>query len=157
MTILVVHDSAYGNTAKIADAIAAVLPDAGPAHRITEIAAGSLPQALSLLVAGSPTQGGQPTKAMQQWVASIAPARLAGVRVSAFDTRMEPKAQGFALKLLMGIIGFAAPRILSGLEARGGIAAAPAEGFVVEGREGPLRQGELERAAAWARSLIETA
>jgi len=30
----------------------------------------------------------------------------------------------------------------------------PPEGFFVEGTEGPLRDGELERAAAWARQIV---
>jgi hypothetical protein len=33
----------------------------------------------------------------------------------------------------------------------GGRLVAPPEGFAVEGTEGPLKQGELERAAEWAR------
>jgi hypothetical protein len=28
------------------------------------------------------------------------------------------------------------------------------EGFYVQGTEGPLKQGELERAASWARQII---
>jgi len=29
------------------------------------------------------------------------------------------------------------------------------EGFLVKGKKGPLKEGELERAAGWARSLLE--
>ena len=32
---------------------------------------------------------------------------------------------------------------------------APPEGFVVQGKEGPLREGELERAGVWARGIAE--
>ncbi len=35
----------------------------------------------------------------------------------------------------------------------GGELAAPAEGFFVVDTEGPLQEGELERAAAWARQV----
>jgi len=28
------------------------------------------------------------------------------------------------------------------------------EGFIVEGKEGPLKEGEVERAAAWAKTLL---
>jgi hypothetical protein len=54
----------------------------------------------------------------------------------------------------MKVIGYAAPRISSGLQAKGGRLAAAPEGFIVEDKEGPLKQGELERAASWARSLV---
>jgi len=30
-----------------------------------------------------------------------------------------------------------------------------AEGFFVNGKEGPLKDGELERAGAWAKSLFD--
>jgi hypothetical protein len=56
----------------------------------------------------------------------------------------------------MKIIGYAAPRIAGGLQAKGGRLAAPPEGFFVQEKEGPLKQGELERAASWAKSLAET-
>jgi hypothetical protein len=29
----------------------------------------------------------------------------------------------------------------------------PGEGFFVNGKEGPLKEGELERAASWAKEL----
>ncbi|HDQ73031.1 MAG TPA: flavodoxin family protein [Chloroflexi bacterium] len=45
-----------------------------------------------------------------------------------------------------------------GCEARlikkGGIRAMPSAGFFVEGEKGPLRDGELERAADWARRIL---
>jgi flavodoxin len=153
MTALVVYDSAYGNTARIADAVAVVLEGREKAHLIQHVDPADLPLTTQLLVVGSPTQGGQPTKAMQAWLKDIPQDRLAGLRVAAFDTRMQARDQGMALRLLMNVIGYAAPRILEKLQARGGIAAAAAEGFVVEGREGPLHEGELERAGAWAKSL----
>jgi hypothetical protein len=40
------------------------------------------------------------------------------------------------------------------LEALGATLVADPEGFVVKGKEGPLVEDELERAAAWARSLL---
>jgi len=49
--------------------------------------------------------------------------------------------------------GYAAPRIAEQLEKAGGTLIAPAEGFFVVDKEGPLRDGELERAAAWGGTL----
>jgi hypothetical protein len=51
--------------------------------------------------------------------------------------------------------GYAAPRIARALEKKGGNLAAPPEGFFVEDKEGPLKAGELERAAGWAKELAK--
>ena len=50
--------------------------------------------------------------------------------------------------------GYAAPRIVRSLVGNGGSLLAPPEGFVVLGIEGPLKAGELERAASWATELV---
>jgi flavodoxin I len=151
VTALVVYDSAYGNTEKIAAAIGAAIPGS-EVRRIGAVDPAALP-VLGRLIVGSPTQGGQPTKATQAWLAAIPKDRLAGVEVAAFDTRMAASDQGLALRFIMGVIGYAASRILTALEARGGSSIASAEGFVVNGKEGPLHEGELDRAGAWARAL----
>lgn len=155
MNLLVVYDTRYGNTEKIAAAIASGLGERVPAHPIDKIDPTALP-ALDVLVVGSPTQGGRPTAALQAWLARLPAGKLNGVRVGAFDTRIEARDHGFLLRALMGVIGFAAQPILDSLEAAGGVTAAAPEGFIVEGREGPLRQGETERAAAWGKALLPT-
>ena len=45
-------------------------------------------------------------------------------------------------------------RISEGLEKRGGQLAMPPEGFYVGITEGHLLEGELERAAEWARAVL---
>ncbi len=85
--------------------------------------------------------------------------RLAGdglrdVKVAAFDTRF--KADEVESRLTRFVVrkgGYAAPRIAEQLEKAGGTLAAPPEGFFVVEKEGPLREGELERAAAWGAAL----
>jgi hypothetical protein len=52
--------------------------------------------------------------------------------------------------------GYAAKRIADQLKKAGGNLIVPSEGFYVEDTEGPLKAGELERAAAWAKDLLET-
>ena len=151
MTTLIVYDSAYGNTGRLAEAVATALPGS-IVRRIGEVNPANLPPA-KIIIAGSPTQGGRPTKGMQAWLAAIPRGGLNGVAVAAFDTRIAAKEQGFALRLIMGVIGYAAPRVLEAMQGRGGLAVTSPEGFIVDGREGPLHAGELDRAAAWARSL----
>ena len=49
--------------------------------------------------------------------------------------------------------GSAAKAILSKLDGHGYRAAASAQRFVVQGKYGPLREGELERAKAWGAEM----
>ena len=72
-----------------------------------------------------------------------------GKRVAAFDTRISQK--------WVGIFGYAAGKIARNLKKKGGNLIALPEGFFVEGTQGPLKEGELERAAGWASALVETA
>jgi flavodoxin I len=66
--------------------------------------------------------------------------------VAGFDTRMTSK--------LITLFGTAAPKIAKALEKKGGTLVGPAAGFYVTGGEGPLKDGEIERAAAWAKGLV---
>jgi hypothetical protein len=47
-------------------------------------------------------------------------------------------------------------RIANNLKGKGGNLVAPPEGFFVTGKEGPLKEGELERAAGWAKGIVES-
>jgi flavodoxin len=154
---LVVYDSQWGNTEKIARAIGAALgaePDVlvlpvGQATPERLTASG-----LDLLVVGSPTQGFRPTKPVAELLKRLPEGGLDGVAAAAFDTRF--KADEVESRLTRFVVrkgGYAAPRIAEQLEEAGGTLAAPAEGFFVVDKEGPLREGELERATAWAEGL----
>jgi flavodoxin I len=149
MKSFVIYDSQFGNTKQVAEIIASAL-------YATALPVGSAPasmEGIDLLVVGSPTQGGRPTAKIMAFLDGVPPQALAGTAVAAFDTRLAPSGQSFPLRVLMRIIGFAAPRLTSRMTARGGRLLIPPEGFIVDGREGPLHPGEAERAAAWAVSL----
>jgi flavodoxin len=153
MKALVLYDSLYGNTERIAQAITAAL---GPDATAVSLA-GFQPEQFGgtdLLVVGSPTQGGRPTAGLKKFFDGLPPDALRAVRVAAFDTRFAPADHGVGLRLVIRIFGFAAPRIAKTLERKGGVLVVPPEGFSVLDKEGPLRDGELERAAAWARALV---
>lgn len=150
MTTLVLYDSAYGNTAKVAQAIAEVI--GAQAMRATDVRAPDWSQ-LTLLVVGSPTQGGRPTQALQAVLSAMTDHALANIWVAAFDTRFALNEHGFALKLVMKTVGYAANRIAKVLIRKGGSLAVQPEGFIVTGKEGPLKDGELERAKQWANTL----
>jgi flavodoxin len=112
-------------------------------------AAGADVKALDLLVVGSPTHGGWFTEAVKGWLDQVPATALQGIRVAAFDTRTPPT-------ILSRIFGYAAPRIADRLEKKGGTLLVPPEGFFVQGIKGPLNEGELERAADWAKKIVES-
>jgi flavodoxin len=154
--VLVVYDSTYGNTEKVAQAIAGAIASEATveAKRVGEVALDAM-GALDLLVVGSPTQGFRPTKAVMEFLKRLRSVGLKGMTVAAFDTRFDAaKLQSGALRLLVKTGGYAAPRINSDLQKAGGAPVVPPEGFFVEDTEGPIRPGELERAATWARSVL---
>ncbi len=143
MKALVVYDSTYGNTETVAQAVGEVL--GGQVLRVDEVDPADL-KGLDLLIVGSPTHGGWPTEGINDF--SESSLDLEGVNVAAFDTRT------VSIWNRLFRFGHAAPRITRSLERNGGNALAPPEGFVVLGIQGPLKDGELERAAAWAKRLV---
>ncbi|MFW6135787.1 MAG: flavodoxin family protein [Chloroflexota bacterium] len=154
---LVVYDSVFGNTEQIAQAIGDALGSSEDVEtlRVTD----AQPEALTtvdVLIVGSPTRGFQPTPATKNLLKRIPAGGLEAVRVAAFDTRFAVEEMDSAiLSFLVRLFGYAAKPIADRLRKKGGTLAVPPEGFIVEGTEGPLRDGELERAANWARRVVE--
>ena len=145
MKSLVVFDSAYGNTEKIAQAIAGAID--GNVLRAKDTAAQEL-EPLELLIVGAPTYGGQPTPAMKEFLNKLPKSAVEGLCVAAFDTRITQK--------WVGIFGYAAGKIARKLQKLGGKLVVNPEGFFVTGTEGPLKEGEAERAADWAKEVLRS-
>jgi flavodoxin len=153
MNALVIYDSVFGNTEKVAQSIAAALGT--QAIPVNQVEAGQL-RDLDLLVVGSPTRGFRPTEGIAKLLNGLPRNHLAGVRVAAFDTRIALETiDSKALRFIVDKGGYAAGTIVKSLEKKGGQLAAPGEGFFVTGEQGPLKDGELERAAAWAGRLVK--
>lgn len=148
MKALVVYDSVYGNTEKVARAIGEAITPSGEVNvlRAGEASTSEL-ASVDLLIVGSPVHGGRPTPAVQDFLNKMTPQSLKDTKVTAFDTRATSK---FAK-----IFGNAAGRIAGQLTKKGGLLIVPAEGFFVTGTKGPLKEGELERAAAWVKEILE--
>ena len=146
MKKLVIYDSQYGNTQKVAEAVAKSI--SGKLLCVSDTNTTDL-TGVEILIVGSPTQGGQSTQNIQAFLGSIPGGFLKNVKVAAFDTRFSESKVNFALKILIKTIGYAAPKIAKLLEAKGGRLILHPEGFIVKGKEGPLDKGELERAKKW--------
>jgi flavodoxin len=158
MEAIVLYDSVFGNTQKVAEAIAGALR-ANAQVRI--LRPSDLPQSVlpdtDLLVVGSPTRGFRPTEGMARVMKRLPAKSLRGTRVAAFDTRFKAdELKSATTRFVVKTGGYAAKRIASQLQKAGGSLSAPPEGFYVEDIEGPLKPGELERAAAWASALLPT-
>ena len=144
LNVLIVYDSVFGNTEKIARSIGAGIGGGVKVAKVDAVSSGDLLE-VDLLVIGSPTVAGRATRPLQAFVDGLPRAVAEKARCAAFDTRVAMK---FAR-----LFGYAAPRISEVLRKRGSAAASEPQGFIVKGRNGPLADGELERATAWGRRL----
>jgi flavodoxin len=156
MKALVIYDSVFGNTEQIARVIAASLATKSSVeiYRAGEETQQQL-AGYDLLVVGSPTRGFRPTEAVTALLKRLRPKELQGVQVAAFDTRFNAdEIDSSGLRFIVKTGGYAAKRIADRLKKAGGSLAAPPEGFYVKDTEGPLKDGEIERAARWAAGLF---
>ena len=163
MKALVVYDSFFGNTQKIACAIGDAIGDALASQadvltlRVGDVKPGHL-MGLSLLVVGSPTRSFSASPATKAWLKALAPNSLRGVKVAAFDTRADMNdVNSRALTAFVKLFGYAAEPIANSLTKRGGALVVPPEGFFIKDKEGPLKDGEIERATAWGRQIAAKA
>ena len=147
MKALIVYDSAYGNTEQIARAIGGAISGDVKVIRAGDASPSDL-EAIDLLIIGVPTQGGRATPPIRDFLKKITKPALKGINVAAFDTRITTK--------WVGIFGYAAGRIARSLQKMGGNLVVNPEGFFVKGTEGPLKEGELERAAIWVKGLVKS-
>jgi flavodoxin len=156
MKAMVIYDSAYGNTERIAQAMAQALgsPEQVVLVRASQVQPEQL-AGLDLLIVGSPTQKFRPLPAVTALLKEIPRGGLKGVKVAGFDTRF-PESEiekNRILSFFVRLFGYAAKPISDRLEKAGGECVAPPEGFYVGEVKGPLLEGELERAADWARRI----
>ncbi len=156
--VLIIYDSVFGNTKKISEAMCKALE---PIMEVDLRIVGEVfPEHLDgvkFLFVGSPTRQFKETSAINQFMKQIPKNGLDGVNLAAFDTRMTPEDvnKNKFLGLMVRLFGYAAEKISKQLKLLGGEELISPEGFYVVGLEGPLADGELERAAKWASEAVK--
>jgi flavodoxin len=148
MNALVVYHSQFGNTQQVAEAIAEVFQGAGAARALSadRLAAAEL-QDVDLMVMGTPTHKMNLPQALRPVFEELPRRILRGVTIAAFDT-------SYRMSALLARFT-AAKRVDRKLRKLGGKRLVPPETFHVEdNHEGPLYDGEIERARIWAQTIL---
>jgi flavodoxin len=164
MKALVAYESMFGNSEKVARAIAEGLGGFGEVtvRDVATSVAGAVPYGVDLLVVGGPThafsmsrlstredairQGagqGLASRGLREWLEGVA-ADLDGLSFATFDTRVSR---------VRRLPGSAARSAARQLRRHHGRMIAPPESFFVNDVSGPLDVDELDRARTWGRHL----
>lgn len=154
MNALVVYFSKFGNTRMLAETIAETMAetfDSSGAVRVVDaeqLGSDALAGA-DLVIMGVPTHRMNLPEAVRPALDALPRRALKDKAVAAFDTsyRMNGLLNRFT----------AAKRLDRQLRKLGGKRLVAPETFIVEGREGPLEEGEVERAQQWAESILASA
>lgn len=164
MRALVVYESLWGNTEQIDRAIAAELATKMDVEVVEAETAPVSLEGVDLLLVGGPTHAfsmsrsttresavadhdapKSPRRGIREWLADLVLPHA--MKAATFGTRVNaPRLPGSAAK--------AAKQELRSLGAQ---MVVKQESFRVHGYEGPVIDGELERAAEWARSIVNAA
>nr|WP_319474163.1 flavodoxin family protein [uncultured Sphaerochaeta sp.] len=152
MHILVIYDSMYGNTEKIAQAIGTTT--GATVLQVNQVKDEHL-TGNDILIVGSPTQAFQPLQPIKTFLKDLPAGSLKGVKVASFDTRADLEEVGSKLlSFLVKLFGYAAESMQAKLVRKGGEELVSPAGFFVHGKEGPLKEGEVERAIQWAKQML---
>ena len=166
MAAVVVFESIYGNTREVANAVAAGLGGDTVVAAVGDVDEAALTET-ELVVVGGPTHmhglatsmsrkmavkgaeedsdveldpAARSERGVRDWLADLG----GGGPAAAFDTRIDKSP---------ALTGSAARGIAKRLRRRGFTVVADPESFFVDDAEGPLVEGELERAREWGASL----
>lgn len=156
MKALIIYDSVFGNTEKIAHAIGRALAMSihVKVNKIDEMTPEKLAD-YDLLIIGSPTRQFRPTTALSQFLKKIPDNYFKGIKTAVFDTRFS-ESEIKKIRILwffVKIFGYAAESIAKQVRRKGAELIVPPEPFYVNKTEGPLKAGEIERVQNWADRL----
>jgi flavodoxin len=153
MKALVVYDTVYGNTEKVASVLKENLNKKYDVKLIKADAAKPADlDGVDLLLVGSPTHGGWYIESVKTFLNAIPANGLKTMQAAAFDTSTSKQNESGFVKAVINFFGYASKRIAKSLAAKGATMVS-AETFPVIGREGPLQEGEIEHAKSWAEEI----
>lgn len=155
MKVLIVYDSFFGNTKQVAEAMKNQL-SIGHDCRLTKVDYVTTEDFMEtdLLIVGSPTRGFEPTKPIVKFMKHFFEVNM-HCRLAVFDTRMDVEAvNNFVLTFLTKRKGYAGTTFGKLADKYQIELVVKPEGFIVLESEGPMKDGELERAAKWAESVV---
>jgi flavodoxin len=162
---LVVFESMFGNTERVAREIGEALESDGIRTQVAAVSQApvEIPSSVELLVVGAPThafslsrpstradavrQGADPARAatgLREWLSSSYHTGMQTLRVAVFDTRVSK------VRRLPAAAGPKAARLAKSRQFS--LVDKPVA-FLVDDINGPLLEGELQRASSWGHSL----
>lgn len=162
MKAAVVYESMFGNTARVAQAIAEGMREAGAAATLVPVAQASPEDATDceIVVIGAPTHAFtlSTSKSRATAVRDGAPDEVAVQGVREWLTHATPRASVLAVfdtraRSMRHWPGSAARKAARVLRQRGEAPTTRPCSFYVQSTHGPLLEGEIDRARAWGTAL----
>ncbi len=131
---IIVYDSKFGNTMKLAKCIARGLEERGALTSVRSVGeiSGEELRDYDAVVVGGPTHKHGASEGIKAFLRTVPSRSLRGKIGFAFDTKVEHRLSGSAAKVIAGRLR------------RAGLSMSPILSTIVEGREGPLREGTEE-------------
>lgn len=157
MKAFVIYDSKYGNAEDLAIAIGNAMK---PLMHVGIVRVADLEpefvQGLDLLIIGAPTLAFHASRLTKHFLVGIPKEEFQRMKILVYDTRTTPESKNSSFfHRIIDRFGYAADGMKTILERRGGKLIAKPEGFYVKEVEGPLLDGEEERAVNWALQAVK--
>ncbi|MBU1119787.1 flavodoxin domain-containing protein [Patescibacteria group bacterium] len=143
MKTLIVYDSFFGNTKLLAETIGKEFGNDAKVIHVSDFENEDL-KGVGLLIVGSPILGWRPSEKTTAFIMSFGKDQLKGIKVATFDTRMKIVIHGDATKKMSEMLAKLGAEVI-----------VEPNWFIVTGKEGPLADGELERAKEWGKQINE--
>ena len=136
MKVIVIYDTKFGNTEKVAKSIAKIL--SADVYRVTDVDISKLKE-YDVFAVGSPTHAWNMSSVMKVFFKKLKGESFEGKRAATFDTKYKSRFAGSAAK-----------KIQSKLKKLDFKIVMDPVSFLVTGNEGPLAEGEMEKIKAFS-------